>query len=198
LYLLPCNKQIGKETRFVLSKRESERFGMRKEIERICQLQPYYSPDNTPEMQERGRLIRGALVNEIRQLSTELSTALGEFGNEFLVEASDGIGRKTELPWVRFGCRRMSPAATEGFYAVLHFSTDGSAFHITVGCGSSKFHNGSSVPLPDKELDKQTAWARTVLTLEQLDPCRAHSREPRQYPIGLLIKISKLLRFRSY
>lgn len=136
---------------------------MKTEIERICQLQPHYSAANTPEMQERGRLIRGGLVGEIRSLAPTLSLALGEFGDDFLVEASDGIGRKTELPWVRFCSKRMSPAATEGFYVVMHFSTDGSACHVTVGCGSSKFNNGSSVPLPDKELDKQTAWARAVV-----------------------------------
>jgi len=57
----------------------------------------------------------------------------------------------------------MSPRPTEGFYCVLHFSTDGSAINIAVGCGASQFCNGSFIILPDSELDKRTAWARRVV-----------------------------------
>lgn len=139
---------------------------MHETLERICQLQPEYSAANTPAMQERGRLVRTDLKAEVERLGRRLASALGAFGDDLHVDASDGIGRKTELPWVRFCSRRMSPNPTEGFYCVTHFSTDGSAVHITVGCGSSRFHNGSSVPLPDHELDAQTAWARQVVIEE--------------------------------
>lgn len=141
-------------------------------LQRICELQPLYSADNTPEMQERGQLIRRDLVNEFRALSTPLSHALGNFGDDFHVDASDGMGSKTELPWVRFSSRKMSPTAREGFYCVIHFSTDGSAVHITVGCGSSQFQNGSLVVLPDDAIDTRTAWARSVIqsTGETLAP----------------------------
>ena len=136
---------------------------MIKTIRRILELQPHYSSNNTPEMQERGRLIRNKLVAEIRALSRPPSDALGSFGSDFHVKASDGMGRKTELPWVRFCSKHMSPRPTEGFYCVLHFSTDGSAVHITLGCNSSQFQNGSFVQLPNSELDKRTAWARSVI-----------------------------------
>jgi hypothetical protein len=136
---------------------------MQETLERICELQPQYAAENTPAMQERGRLVRGDLKKEFEELRPRLAAALGPFGSDLLVEASDGIGRKTELPWVRFCSRNMSPNPTEGFYCVTHFSTDGSAVHVTVGCGSSRFHKGSSVPLPDHELDAQTAWARRVV-----------------------------------
>jgi hypothetical protein len=139
---------------------------VRETLERICELQPQYSAENTPEMQERGRLVRNNLRAEIDALRSRLTSALGPFGGDLLVEASDGIGRKTELPWVRFCSRNMSPNPTEGFYCVTHFSTDGSAVHVTVGCGSSRFHKGSSVPLPDNELDAQTDWARRVVIEE--------------------------------
>lgn len=115
-------------------------------------------------MQERGAALRGRLKPEIEALQPLLAKALGPYGGDFHVDASDGIGRKTELPWVRFCSKRMSPNPTEGFYCVTHFSTDGSAAHVTIGCGSSRFHKGSSVPLPDEELDAQTAWARMVIT----------------------------------
>jgi hypothetical protein len=125
---------------------------MKAAIRRICELQPEYSADNTPAMQERGRLLREDLVSQLRALEEPLSAALGRFGGDFSVDASDGIGRKTELPWVRFCSRGMSPRPTEGFYSVLHFSTDGSAVHVTVGCGSSQFVNGSFRRSPDEDL----------------------------------------------
>ncbi len=136
---------------------------MHETLRRICELQPHYSADNTPEMQERGQLVRRDLVNELLQRKFELSSLLGDFGNDFLVEASDGIGRKTELPWARFCSRRMSPTPRDGYYAVIHFSTDGSAVHFTLGCSSSQFRNGSFVTLDDAQLDRRTAWARSVI-----------------------------------
>lgn len=93
---------------------------MKETLRRICELQPAYSSENTPEMQERSRLIRQVLVEDIRLLREPLSSALGPFGKDFLVEGSDGIGRKTELAWTRFCSAGMSPRPTEGFYAVLH------------------------------------------------------------------------------
>lgn len=158
-------------------------------LKRICELQPAYSPDNTPAMIERGELIRRNVRSSIDSMRHVLAPALGEFGSTFHTDASDGIGRKTELPWVRFCSEAMSPKPTEGFYSVIHFSTDGSAVHITVGCGSSRFFRGSSIVLPDKELDAQTAWARSVV-LEKfgtLDPFRdppsfgASRRLPRSF-----------------
>ena len=149
---------------------------MIKTIRRILELQPLYSSENTPPMQERGRLIRHELPDQIRALADPLSDALGRFGNEFHVDARDGMGSKTELPWVRFSSSELSPRATEGFCCMLHFSTDGTAVHVTLACGSSQFRNGSPEPLPAPELDRRTAWARQVIeeaarTLEPfLDP----------------------------
>ncbi|GAA6199605.1 DUF3578 domain-containing protein [Aquicoccus sp. SU-CL01552] len=142
---------------------------MRETLRRICELQPYYSSDNTPEMQERGRLVRQALVEEIRALHVPLSAALGDFGHDILVEGSDGIGRKTELAWTRLCCKQMSPRPTVGFYVVLHFSTDGSGVNIVVGCSSSKFHNGYSIVLPLEELDNRCEWARNIVLEDRGD-----------------------------
>lgn len=145
---------------------------MKSELKRICELQLSYSDKNTPEMQERGSILRGPLKIAIQALGPTLGPVLGEFGADFHVDASDGIGRKTELPWVRFCSKEMSPRPTEGFYCVVHFSTGGEAVHITLGCGSSRFFNGYSVVLPEPDLARQTAWARSVIlqSLGALDP----------------------------
>lgn len=140
---------------------------MRETLRRICELQPYYSSSNTSEMQERGRLVRRVLVEEIRGLKKPISAALGPFGHDFFVEGSDGIGRKTELAWTRFCSESMSPRPTDGFYVVLHFSTDGSGVNIAVGCSSSKFHNGYSIILPLEELDERCEWARAIVLEER-------------------------------
>lgn len=149
-----------------------KRKAMRETLRRICELQPKYSSENTPEMQERGQLIRQKLPEELRALQGPLVSALGPFGHDFFVEGSDGIGRKTELAWTRFCSEEMSPRPTDGFYVVLHFSTDGSGVNIAVGCSSSKFHNGYSIVLPAEELDKRCEWARGVVMEDR------HSIEP--------------------
>ena len=129
----------------------------------IADLQPAYSPDNSPEMQKRGRLIRTDLASEIRELMPTLSSAMAEFGSDFIVEASDGIGRKTEAPWVRFASKAMSPTPRDGFYCVIHFSANGSAFWLTVGCGSTIWNGGDLRALPTSELALRTEWARSVV-----------------------------------
>ena len=141
-------------------------------IAAILELQPLYSPDNTPDMRRRGQLIRRTLSDQIRALSGPLSRALGRFGHDFHVDSSDGMGKKTELPWVRFCSKRMSPRPTEGFYCILHFSTDGSAAHVTLGCSSSQFRNGFFEKLPDEKLDERTAWAQRLImdATGSLDP----------------------------
>lgn len=139
---------------------------MRGELKRVLDLQPSYSASNTIEMRERGALIRGPIRDDIEKLRPILARALGRFGDTFLVDASDGIGRKTELPWVRFASAQMSPHPTGGFYSVIHFSTDGSAVHVTVGCGSSRFVNGSFNEVPGPELKRQIEWARGVIIRE--------------------------------
>lgn len=136
---------------------------MKEGFKKICELQPLYSADNTYEMQERGSALRNTVKPALVALAPVLVPLLGPFGGDFHVDASDGIGRKTELPWVRFCSRGMSPHPTEGFYCVVHFSTDGSAMHVTIGCGSSRFVNGYSVVLPDDELNARTSWARSII-----------------------------------
>jgi len=133
------------------------------EIRRICELQPEYSSENTPAMEERGRLIRRLLPERIRELEPNLRTALGHFGGDFDVEASDGIGRKTEAPWVRIFAKGMSPNPRDGFYVVFHFAADGSSVFVTVGCGSTVWANGELRPVSDDELLRRVEWARLVI-----------------------------------
>ena len=130
----------------------------------ICRFQTQYASENTEAMQERGRLIRRELPDLLRVLQPALSAELGPFGADLGIGASDGIGRKTEAPWVRIFSREMSPRPTEGFYIVIHFAADGSAVFITLGCGSTVWAGGDLRPVTDVELRRRTDWARSVVT----------------------------------
>ncbi len=130
---------------------------------KICRLQPKYSSTNTPEMQERGHLIRSVLAGELRNRLPALQKAFDSVFDDLAVEGSDGIGRKTEAPWVRVFSRALSPNAREGFYLVIHFAANGSAIFITVGCGSTIWRGGDLRPVSDDELKTRTSWARFVV-----------------------------------
>lgn len=137
---------------------------MKTTLIRICELQRLYSSSNTPEMQERGQLIRQTLPSEFRLLDTRLQDALGKYSDDLEIGASDGIGRKTEAPWVRICSKVMSPTPTNGYYSVVHFARDGSAIYVTLGCGSTVWsQNGDLVPISDEALARKTDWARQVL-----------------------------------
>lgn len=136
---------------------------MQEILKRICELQPSYSPNNTPEMQERGVLIRQKLRDAVASLSPGLAAQLGPYGVDFGVEASDGIGRKTEAPWVRFHSNVMSPSPQDGYYVVIHFKRDGSGVYLTLGCGSTIWNGRSLKRLKPAELREKTVLAKQAV-----------------------------------
>lgn len=114
-------------------------------------------------MQERGHLIRSDLVQELRGRIPMLRQAFDPVFDDLAVEASDGIGRKTEAPWIRLYSKAMSPNPREGFYVVVHFAADGSACFFTIGCGSTVWSGGDLRPISDAQLATKTSWARSVV-----------------------------------
>ena len=130
---------------------------MRDTLREICSLQPSWAATNTEAMQRRGHLIRDILPEEIRQMGAELEVALGVPGADLGVEGRDGAGAKTEAPWVRIFSREMSPSAQAGYYVVFHFSRDGSATFVTIGCGSTIWRGGNPTNVSEAELSMRTA-----------------------------------------
>jgi len=135
---------------------------MRETLIKICQLQPRYSSSNTPDMQERGRLINSELVGELRGRLFGLQSAFDSVFDDLAVGGSDGIGRKTEAPWVRLFSRTMFSNPREGFYVVIHFKADGSGVYFTVGCGSTIWSVGDPVRF-SAEKDKSGAYVVTSI-----------------------------------
>lgn len=132
-------------------------------LAQICALQPFYSSANTPQMAQRGHLVRTELVEALRERLSRLQSAFDPVFDDLAVGASDGIGRKTEAPWARVFSEAMSPNPRTGFYLVIHFAADGSAVFITVGCGSTIWSGGDLRAVSDAELEQRTSWARGVV-----------------------------------
>jgi hypothetical protein len=89
---------------------EARRLIMNAEIlKRICHLQPHYSPTNTHEMKERGKLIRDALADQLRGMLPRISAVIGDAAKDLSVDSSDGIGRNTEAPRVQVHSESLSP-----------------------------------------------------------------------------------------
>jgi hypothetical protein len=86
---------------------------MQRDVQRVLELQPFWSAQNTTEMDERGKLIRGPAPTWLRTNDAGLSDAIGIPVADFIAEGRDGTGRKTRVPWVRFGSRERSPNATD-------------------------------------------------------------------------------------
>ncbi len=134
-------------------------------VQRIAELQQEYSSESTPAMQERGQLIRHEVPDLLRGHMTTFRQSIGRFSDDLSIQGSDGIGRKTEAPWVRLYSKSLSDSATRGFYVVIHFAVSGTAYFVTIGCGASKWDSkrGDLVPNSDKELHKKVQWALEVL-----------------------------------
>jgi hypothetical protein len=105
-------------------------------------------------------------VNELRSRIPLIQNGFDTLFDDLAVEASDGIGRKSEAPWVRIFSRAMSPNPRVGFYIVIHFAADGGAVFLTIGCGSTILNGGDLRSLPDEELKSCTAWAQAVVMEE--------------------------------
>ncbi|TCO73709.1 MrcB family domain-containing protein [Chromatocurvus halotolerans] len=162
---------------------------MKSEIARIANLQREYTSENTPAMKQRGELIRQTLPNLFRSAWPALTARMGQFAATLAVHGKDGIGRKTEAPWVRFHCRERSPNATDGYYVVIHFSRDGRRVYVTLGCSSSTWdaERGDLRTTSGEELDARILWM-----LQELEEAGADvSGFPDQIELGATAALPK-------
>lgn len=113
-------------------------------------------------MSERGLLIRNAVPAWLNSHAPDLSQALAI--DDFFAEGRDGTGRKTRVPWVRFGSRTQSPRATEGFYVVYLFDALGRAVFLSLNQGTTDFLGGEFVPKPREVIIERAIWAKSILS----------------------------------
>jgi hypothetical protein len=129
-------------------------------IAAILSLQTQYSPENTDEMKRRGDLIRSVLPSILNEHADRYAQVFAKAGYAASVEGKDGIGRKAMSAWVRIYDEEMSPSATQGWYIVIHFSSQGDYFYLTLGCGATVFKGGSLVDVDDDDLLSKIHWAQ--------------------------------------
>lgn len=153
----------------IVPKTDEQAGDLGSDLAEVLKLQRQYVSLNSPEMERRGQLIRKTLPERIRAQAQLLEPIFSRSGFSFEVEGSDGIGRKVESPWIRIFDKLMSPSATTGWYVVIHFSRSGEYLFVTLGCGSTTFHQGSLIPLPKEALEARVAWARTIAVASKLN-----------------------------
>jgi hypothetical protein len=134
---------------------------MQQELERILQLQRKYSSKLTPQMKERGELIRTAAAGWLEQHANSLSKAMGLAPDDFLVKGSNGAGSKALVPWVRFASQARSPKANKGFYVVYLFDAPGNTVFLSLNQGTSQ--GEGMAPQPTREIKARTSWAQAEL-----------------------------------
>lgn len=114
-------------------------------------------------MQERGRLVRHDVASWLReQLPAFKSSAPVEI-DDWQVEARDGTGLKSEIPWVRVHSAGRSPSATTGWYVVYLFGAQGDHVYLSLMQGATVWQNGEFRSRPRSELRRRAQWARDVL-----------------------------------
>jgi hypothetical protein len=134
---------------------------VRDELQRVLELQRSYSSTASAEMVERGEIIRNAIPASLLGYRDQLEGALGV--NDFFSEGRDGTGRKTRVPWARWGSRARSPRATEGFYLVYLFAASGDVVYLSLNQGTTDFIGNDFVPKPPLVLAERVQWAREAL-----------------------------------
>jgi MrcB-like, N-terminal domain/AAA domain (dynein-related subfamily) len=99
-------------------------------LQRVLELQGFYSAGVNPEMQERNTIVKDIGVLQIRQLLTELK----DF-KKLIVNGSGGIGYNAAVPWIRISDPAKSDSAQRGWYLVFLFAADGSSVALTLNQG---------------------------------------------------------------
>jgi MrcB-like, N-terminal domain/Domain of unknown function (DUF3883) len=137
--------------------------GMQAELQEVLALQAEWTSERSAAMVQRGRLVRYECPRWLIDHEQALADAIEIPVNDFFAEGRDATGRKTRVPWTRFGSRQRSPRATRGFYVVYLFAFDGSAVYLSLNQGTTEFEEGAYVRRPAASLTANVRWAQDVV-----------------------------------
>ncbi len=135
-------------------------------LREALELQAWWSSQNTPQMQRRGRIIRTELATLLREHSSQMAAAMRIPLQDLGVQGKDGTGLKTEIPWTRVHSRERSPSATIGWYVVYLFSAKGDRVYLSLNQGTTVWNGGEFVPRAPEELRARVEWARPLIHQE--------------------------------
>lgn len=130
-----------------------------------------FSTQGSPIMTQRDDALTrlsGLLEHALRSLP---KAADGEF-QTLNVRKGGRQSSYSPTAWVRVFNPRYAPAATEGFYLVYLFSSDGSRAYLSLNQGTSEFRSGAMRPIRSRdELRKRARIARRYLAgMDMLHP----------------------------
>jgi len=137
--------------------------GLQDSIAEVIGLQGQYTSKNTDVMRRRGLLIRHEIPKAATAVVPYLAQRMRVSPQDLVLEGRDGVGLKSEVPWVRFASKTSSPKATAGWYVVLLFKRDGSGVYLSLAHGSTQFVNGALIARSDDELERLMTWSRRLL-----------------------------------
>jgi hypothetical protein len=99
-------------------------------LQRVLELQSFYSLGVSPEMQERALIVQDLAVVQIREMLSDVDQP-----KKLKVNGSRGIGVNAIVPWIRISDPAKSTSAQNGWYLVFLFSADGSTVALTLNQG---------------------------------------------------------------
>ena len=155
---------------------------MREELQEVLDLQADWTWEPSTAMDRRGRLVRYECPRWLIDHEQSLADAIGLPVADFFAEGRDATGRKTRVPWTRYGSRERSPRATSGFYVVYLFAFDGSAVYLSLNQGTTEFEEGAYVRRPASTLARNVRWGREVI--EEWIATRDDWKEPDLRDVG--------------
>ena len=157
------NKHANAVQEIMSENKTHNHYTLQQTLEEVLQLQKRYSSSPTEDMQERGILIRKVAPSIVRGWISKEEVNFSE--------GSDGVGRKSRIPWFRVFHQDYSPSATMGWYLVYLFALDGSAVYLSLNQGTT-FSTGNDFVTRDvKETQDRVdrARAETVSILDEGD-----------------------------
>lgn len=136
---------------------------LKRTITEILELQLKYTDRDTDPMRRRGEIIRDAMPRILRDWGVRPIPDAGWVPFDAAVHGKDGIGRKSQVPWVRIHSVEQSPSSTTGWYVVYLFAGDGGAAYLTLMHASTTQKHGELVPRTFGELSEHVRWGEHVI-----------------------------------
>ncbi|TQM78118.1 uncharacterized protein DUF3883 [Saccharothrix saharensis] len=122
-----------------------------------------FSDEYTDAMRRRGELVRDRMTDWLR---ARLPLLRAVSVDDLDVDASDGIGRRAEIPWARVHSASRSPRPRDGWYVVYLFDARGESVYLTLMQGTTTWNGNSPVDRPAAELLAAAGRARAALAAE--------------------------------
>ncbi|MGW9183825.1 MrcB family domain-containing protein [Agromyces sp. NPDC055661] len=136
---------------------------MNRTITEILQLQLQYTDRDTTAMKRRGEVVRNVMPAILRDWGVRPVDDGGWVPFDAAVQGKDGIGRKSQVPWVRIHSVQLSPSSTTGWYVVYLFAGDGSAVYLTLMHASTNPDHGELIPRTLGELAEHVRWGERII-----------------------------------